>query len=364
MSSPASCAAEPSGRFRRLYVERELEDSPYLAPALARLPGLAPRWVAGKEDIPPDHLEAGTLLLARPRGRVVKRCPGSPGHLCCNYRTVDLYLGCTLGCAYCILRGYLNFAPVTVYLDPEPAIAGLRRLAGRGRAVRVGTGELGDSLELDTVFRLSERLILAAASYPNLALELKTKTAQVDHLLEVEPKGRAVIGFSLNAESASRAYEPGAALLAERLSAARRAAAAGYRVAFHFDPLVLLASSVEQTLAEYRQVVARLGGFAPGQVAWISLGCFRYPPGLERHIASPELLAAELVPCRDGKHRYLQPVRSRLYRGLVEELARHVESPVYLCMESPAVWRNVFGRHPRETPSLRDIFEPVHGGPR
>jgi spore photoproduct lyase len=111
-------------------------------------------------------------------------------------------------------------------------------------------------------------------------------------------------------------------------------------------------------------VAARLGGFASGRVAWISLGTFRYPPGLKQHIGSPELLAAELVPCRDGKYRYLQPVRSRLYRGLVEELARQVESPVYLCMESPAVWRSVFGRLPRETPCLRDIFEPVHGGPR
>jgi len=273
-------------------------------------------------------------------------------------------VGCRLGCAYCILRSYLNFAPMVVHPDPRPAIKALARLAeaNPGRLVRVGTGELGDSLELDPLFRLSEHLIRAAAAHPNLHLELKTKTDRVDHLETVRPKGNAVIGFSLNPQAVARELEPGAAPLERRLEAARRAAAAGYRVAFHFDPVVLQRDSVAETLKLYLPLAGSLAEFGPGRVAWISLGTFRCPASLRDHLRLPPLATGRLVPCRDGKFRYLQRERSRLYRALAAELERGTGAPVYLCMESAAVWRNVFGRLPREMPTVRGIFQPVHGG--
>jgi hypothetical protein len=60
----------------------------------------------------------------------------------------------------------------------------------------------------------------------------------------------------------------------------------------------------------------------------------------------------------------LQKERSRLYRELAAAVTRCTGAPVYLCMESAAVWRNVFGKLPREMPGLRGIFLPVHGGKR
>jgi spore photoproduct lyase len=355
MSSPSSCAE----RFRQLYVERALLGSPHLAAALDRLSGLAARFVEARQDIPPEHLNPATLWLCRPRGRILGPCPGSRGHLCCAYWTLDLYLGCTLGCSYCILRSYLNFAPVTAYLDPGAAAAALRRLseANPGRMLRVGTGEVGDSLELDPCLGLSAPLIRAAAAFPTLHLELKTKTDHVDHLLGVQPKGNAVIGFSLNPESVARELEPGAASPPLRLAAARRAAEAGFRLAFHFDPIVLQEGSTEATLAAYLPLAEQLAEFA-GRTAWVSLGTFRFPPGLRERLGDPRLTAAEFVACRDGKFRYLQRERSRLYRELAAAVTRGTRAPVYLCMESPAVWRNVFGRLPREMPGLRAIFEP------
>ncbi len=340
--------------FDRLYVERSLTGSPLLQPVLRRLGGLEPVFVPGKEGIPVAHRNLRTLFLSGPRGRTVTRCPGSPGQLCCNYHTVDLYLGCALGCSYCILRSYLNFAPLTVYLDPDPTVERLVRLARANpdRLVRAGTGEVGDSLLLDPLFGLSEVLIQALAPYPNVRLELKTKTANVDHLLGIEQKGGAVIGFSLNPPELIRAYEGHASPLSERLEAARRAAQAGYRVSFHFDPII----AGPQAEEEYRAVARRLAGWPAGSVAWISLGTFRYPPELKERVGARELLYEEFVPCPDGKHRYPQALRSRLYRALAEELRRASDAPIYLCMESPAVWRNVFGRLPREMPELRAIF--------
>jgi spore photoproduct lyase len=143
---------------------------------------------------------------------------------------------------------------------------------------------------------------------------------------------------------------------------ARRAAAAGYRLAFHFDPIVLLEDSLEATLQLYLPLAAGLAEFGGGRVAWVSLGTLRSPAALLGSLRGAGLPAGRLVPCRDGKFRYLQKERSRLYRELAAELERSTGAPVYLCMESPAVWRNVFGGLPRQIPVVRDIFQAVHGG--
>jgi spore photoproduct lyase len=343
--------------FRRVYAENALRDSPLLREALARVPELPVHWVAGQADIPREHRNRRSLWVCRPRGRTVTRCPGSRGHLCCGYLTVDLYLGCALGCRYCIMHSYLNFSPITVYLDPEPSIACLAEIARRHpeRMIRAGTGEVGDSLLLDPWFRLSERFVRASAALPNLYLELKTKTAFVDHLLDIPDKGRAVIGFSLNPPEIVQAFEGVAAGVEERLTAAGRAISAGYLVSFHFDPLIRFPGWQEA----YRELASGLRRFPAERIAWISLGTMRYPPELKGALPAGRLFLEEFVPCADGKHRYLQRARSEMYRHMVQELEPLHAVPLYLCMESSAVWRGVFGILPGKKPSTRAIFEAV-----
>jgi len=344
-------------RFQRIYVEQSLRDSPRLQEALDRVPALPVDWLAGKEEIPPEHRNLRTLWICLPRGRTVTRCPGSRGQLCCSYLTVDLYLGCSLGCTYCIMQSYLNFSPVTVYLDTAASIDRLREIARRNpdRMLRVGTGEVGDSLFLDPVFRLSEDFVLALSGFPNLFFEMKTKTHFVDHLLDIPRKGNAVIGFSLNPPAVVAGCEGAASSLDQRLEAAERAAGSGYRLSFHFDPLMLFDGWREA----YGELVHRLRRFSPESIAWISLGTLRYPPELKDSLGDQEFLLEEFVPCPDGKHRYLQVARSDMYRHIARELEPLSGVPVYLCMESAAVWKNVFGNLPGKRASTRAIFESI-----
>ena len=107
------------------------------------------------------------------------------------------------------------------------------------RSFRIGTGELSDSLALDPLTELTRLLVPFFAARRNAVLELKTKTDCVDTLLDARPAragGGVVVGQ--RARRSIERDEPGTATLAERLAAARRVQAAGYRVGFHFDPLI------------------------------------------------------------------------------------------------------------------------------
>jgi len=341
--------------IHRVYVEEDVADSPYLQRALRRLPEVPVHTLKDRQEIPQKDLNRHTLFVGSPRGQTVTRCPGSNGHLCCNYITVDLYLGCTLGCGYCIMESYLNFSPLTVYLKPEESIARLQELARENPDItlRAGTGEVGDSLLLDPLFGLSEPFITGLSTYANVYFELKTKTHFVDQLLDIEEKGNAVIGFSLNPQHHVEAFEPRASSLDERLEAARKVLTSGYNLAFHFDPVFLSDNWNE----EYLRLVAALAEFPADRIAWISLGTMRYTPALKEKLGEQPFLYEEFVPCRDGKFRYPQKIRSDIYHTLYGELSKRFAVPIYMCMESPAVWRNVFGQVPGKIEELRAIFK-------
>ena len=340
--------------IHRVYVEKGVVESPYMRRAAEQLPGVPIHTVQSRKQIPQKDLNRHTLFVGGPRGKTVTRCPGSRGHICCNYITVDLYLGCTLGCGYCIMESYLNFSPLTVYLEPEESVARLQELARQNNdiTIRAGTGEVGDSLLLDPLFGLSEVFITGLSSFANVYFELKTKTHFVDHILNVEQKGNAVIGFSVNPQAYIDAYEPNASTLSERLEAAGKALGAGYKLAFHFDPIFFSENWEE----EYLGLVQALSPLPSERIAWISLGTMRYTPGLKQKLGEQAFLYEEFVPCRDGKFRYPQKLRFPIYRTLYEALSRELSAPIYLCMESPAIWRTVFGDVPGKIDGLRAIF--------
>ena len=341
--------------IRRVYLERGVEKLEAVSRAREKLPGIEFLTVDDETGIPDEFLKGTTLYLKRHRGKPLSRCPGSKGHLCCNYHTVDLYGGCGLGCTYCIMRSYLNFSPVTVYVDPVPAIEAVRSLAkeNRNREVRVGTGEIGDSLLYDPIFELTESFVRGLSDLENLHFEMKTKTDFVDHLFGIEEKGNAIIGFSLNPSEIGTREEGISSPVESRISAAERAVKAGYRVSFHFDPV--FHSSDWREL--YFPLIDSLGVFAPQSIAWISLGTFRYTPGLKERIADRPYIYDEYVPSADGKYRYLQKVRVGMYKDLLQRLRDTTDAPVYLCMESAAVWKRVYGSLPDEIPALEGIFD-------
>ncbi|GAB4364010.1 MAG: hypothetical protein Kow009_00660 [Spirochaetales bacterium] len=341
----------------RIYLTPEAEHLPSVNRALRSLGQPDYRIVTAPAEIPPEHQNQGTLFITSYRGQTVNKCPGSRGHLCCNYLTVDLYLGCSIGCTYCIMKSYLNFSPLTVYADPTPSLQRIRALAQRypQRILRVGTGETGDSLLLDPLFELSRDLIEGVSDLPNVYLELKTKTTHTDHLLGIPQKGNAIIAFSLNAEEIRKTEEGTSASMEQRIEAAGRAARAGFGLAFHFDPIIRFEGWKER----YLRTIEMLKKVPTDRIHWISLGTIRFTPALRDRMEDRSYLFDEFIPCRDGKYRYLQPVRIQMYRWFLEQLSPVTDAPIYLCMESVDVWKAVYGDLPMKIETFRDIFQPI-----
>lgn len=317
------------------------------------------RTALAEHTAPPAHIHYRDgkrhLALTAKRGEAFHLCASAdPDYLCCQVRVLAQVSNCPYDCSYCFLQNYLTDATTQVVADTAELVNEVRdRIAHEPwRFFRVGTWELGDSLALEPLTGTAAELVCAFADLPGAVLELKTKSAAVDGLLDLPHGGRTVVSWSLNPEPVVRREELHTATLDERLAAMARVAAAGYPVAAHFDPMILHRGWE----AGYRDLAQRLfGAVSPERVAWISLGSLRFNPEMKKvmedNFPGSRLTAAEMVRGDDGKMRYVKPQRIAMYRVLYEALRSFGgDDPfVYLCMERWDVWERIFGTCPRSS---------------
>ena len=215
--------------------------------------------------------------------------------------------------------------------------------AYKRKGMRLGTGEFTDSLALDKITQYSVQLIQFFRKHEEVTFEFKTKSAEIDNLLKQEHGGNIVVSWSLNPQTIIEKNEYFTPSLEERLTAAARCAQAGYKVGFHFDPVIYFFGWQN----EYEQLVDKLfQKIDPKQIAWISLGTFRFRPGLkpviERRFPQNTILDEELIPGYDNKLRYTSAIRYSIYEKMLEMLFKHSRRlNVYLCMEERDLWQKL-----------------------
>lgn len=291
------------------------------------------------------------LFLQRHKGDFLKKCPGSDGQVCCNYFVINFASNCPMECSYCYLQEYLAHNPMLkVFSNVDDLIGQAHKLLSHHRRFffRIGTGEITDSLALDPYIGFSTEVIPFFAEQSNVLLELKTKSDRVDNLLSLDPKDRVVVSWSMNPPAVIDRDEHLTASLEERLSAALLCQRAGYRLGFHFDPIIEYPGWEMDYQAMVEKIFATID---QRRVAWLSMGVLRNTPNLKRimreRFPSTRLLTGEQVVCPDGKMRYFQPLRVEMYRKMLRWIRAAAPTVfVYLCMESKEVWRQVFGFAP------------------
>jgi len=341
-----------------IHIEEGVRTSPLARRVLDALPsGTAVNYVAdGRETARPianvsDPFGAGKrqMTIMRRRSSFLMACPaGSREFACCGYLVLTLASNCPMDCGYCFLQEHLADNPgFQVYANYTNAFDELERLRRNApaRGFRVGTGELADSLAFDSLTGISRDLVEYFSRRDDLTLELKTKTDEIDNLLEVDPKGRTLVSWTLSPERVFHSTEHRTASPAARIEAVRRVLDAGYRVAFHLDPII----AYEGAERDYLELIGNLfDAIAPTRIAFISMGGLRMTPALRaaarRRFPDDPMLVGEEVLAPDGRYRAFIPLRLKLYSALSDRIKKaDAKLQTYLCMESASVHRRVLG---------------------
>lgn len=325
------------------------------------------------------------LVLTLNNGDFIKRCPGTNNYQCCNYFVINLYINCSLQCHYCFLQFYLKNPIITIFVNTDDLFSEFEKKIKKINIKRIGTGELSDSLLFDPYTDYSIKLIDFFSQYKNVYFEFKTKTSNIDNLLNYEiyknnfnkninnnnnynninniinletNLKNIVAGFSLNSYRIYKSAESLTSPIDERINNARKLIEKGYSVSFHFDPIFIYDNADK----EYLEILEKLKeNINPDNVAWFSIGSFRYHRDMKdivRNNFPDEIITKhKTITGLDGKIRYFSDEREKIYNVFYEFVIKKWKVPLYMCMESKKMWYNVFGNLPYNIDNLENIFK-------
>jgi len=351
--------------LNRVFIDLDVKDKSFTKDILSRLNPSNIEYVKdGSVNFDNIQIARGKsiLYITNYKGKFCKPCPGtSRDYICCNYYVINETTGCPIDCVYCILQSYMNSRVLTVYANYKQIFKEFDELVQMypKRILRIGTGELADSLALENITGISAKLIPYFESKKNVLFELKTKTDHVDFLEPFSGKiGNLVISWSLNPQQVIDNIEFKSDSLQNRLKAAMNAQEMGFKLAFHFDPIV----HHENWETNYSDLIDLLfSNIDPSNIVWISLGGLRFPPSLKAIIRerfpSTSIIRDEQITGHDQKLRYFKPLRQQMFSNIYSKIRSYSKEVfVYFCMENKDTWEKTMGFTPHSTNHLDFLF--------
>jgi spore photoproduct lyase len=278
-------------------------------------------------------------IIERPRRskfiRYFDKTP--PGIVCPHFHILAHGNGCVFRCAYCYLQlTFRGKVHQTIFTNTDDMLREVDQFLTREEPSVLNAGELSDALAVDDRTGLTKELVPRFASQDRHLLVLLTKSANVDNLLALEHNGRTVVSFSVNAADVAAKYEIGSPPPRERVEAARRAAAAGYRIRFRVDPII----PVPGWENSYRSLLEHILEVAPPER--VTFGSLRYFPNVKTYArklgrdTSAFDYASEHTPA-DGRRRIPTARRLHIYKYLIDVVPAGMEFG--LCKETEACHR-------------------------
>lgn len=353
-------------KINRLYIDKTITRDDEVDYLISKI-GLDPEFVPDAKPVY-DYINAAkdpisrakqTLFITKNKGAVIRECPGTSYYTCCDYTILHSGTFCTMDCSYCILQAYFHPPVLQYFAGLKSLEIALEEKFNQKKIFRIGTGEFTDSLIWEKISLMPKFLVETFSKQNKCVLELKTKTVNIDSLLDIDHNNKTIIAWSLNTPDIIHSEEIGTASLTARLEAAQKVESKGYRLAFHFDPLVIYPGCENH----YKKVIDLIFKYVNAKnIVWISIGTFRFMPGLkqviEQRFSESSICYGEFILGLDNKMRYFKPLRIHLYKTLVSHLKRYASDlMVYFCMEDEDVWQKTMGFFPAKEGELGALLD-------
>ena len=271
------------------------------------------------------------------------RCPvASEKTRCCNLLTLDAVEKCGFDCAYCSIQSFYHGDKVEFDANFKDKLKKLK--LDPHQTYHIGTGQSSDSLMWGNHNGNMEALAQFAADNPNVILELKTKSKNINWLLQNDYPSNIICTWSLNPQIIIDHEEHLTASLNQRIEAAKKIRDKGRLVGFHFHPIV----HYDQWSEDYRNIGERLQAtFDSREVALVSLGTLTFTKSVMKTIRNRPLTSKILqMPMEEiaGKYSYPLDTKVDLFSQVYQSLQGwHDHVFFYLCMEAQQLWKPVFG---------------------
>jgi len=287
-------------------------------------------------------------------------CPvASEKTVCCNLRTIDVAQGCGLGCSYCSIQTFYENGSIAVEKNLKDKLAAIE--LDPNKNYHIGSGQSSDSLALGNKNGILDSQLEFASNNPNIILEFKTKSKNVNHFLDVNMPNNIFVSWSLNPQLFIDNEEARTASLMQRLKSARKLSDKGILIGFHFHPIV----HYEGWEKDYKELINNLMAmFSPSEIGLISFGTLTFiKPAIKslREVGTKSKILQIPFAEAAGKISYPMQTKKKIFSEVWGSFTPwHDKVFFYLCMEDRELWNHVFGKCYESNDDFEiDLFDSV-----
>lgn len=285
------------------------------------------------------------MMGAAPINHFEKRPEWNASLVCWSLHDIHSAWGCVHRCAYC-QRGSVY----VINLNLEEYVERVDRLLEENpwqKTIRYDVEQ--DVLAIEPEYGACELLVNHFARKDDRYLILFSKSANVDHLLSLDHRGKTIMLWTLCTRTVSRRYEAKTGSMEQRIEAAVECREAGYPVRFKCKPVIPIRGWREETTEMLEMLYSRVQpeNLSIEMVFFDSVAEMDATLGLKN--LDPEFVeAAREAEARyagawrtdlEGQKPFPFEVKEAVYRHLIGESRRlSPETPVTLCAETQRMW--------------------------
>ena len=284
------------------------------------------------------------VVLSDEKNKVFGMCPvASEKTVCCNLMTIDAVQGCSLGCSYCSIQTFYTDGKISIDKNLAEKLAKIP--LDPNKRYHIGSGQSSDSLAIGNREGVLDAQLNFARNNPNIILEFKTKSNNINYLLETDIPNNVFVSWSINPQLFIDNEEHGTASFDQRVSSARALSDKGVLVGFHLHPIVYY----EGYESDYTHIIQKVTSmFAPSEIAMVSMGTLTFIKPAIKKLRSTGLTSKVLqIPMADavGKTSYTIEIKKEIFSHVLSQFSSwHDQVFFYLCMEERSIWESVFGK--------------------
>lgn len=265
--------------FSHIYVEKEVMNHPVAQRILSRFPKAVRIEITHYKDVfCRSHQNyrlqklAPSLILAGKHQNLVYE--GAP--VCQDFGNQHFYytssvMNCIYDCEYCYLQGMYPSANLVIFVNLEDILEEVRQLLEK-HPVYLCISYDTDLLALESILGYVKEWISFAAKYEALTIEIRTKSANIQVLDQLQPTDNVIFAWTLSPEQITAYYEHHTPSLFQRLACIEKAIKKGFKVRLCFDPMLYTNNWMEQ----YQNMIDTVFKKVQGDLIQdVSIGVFR-----------------------------------------------------------------------------------------
>jgi spore photoproduct lyase len=277
------------------------------------------------------------LILARKHDRWV--LPAPPGY---GFGEGESYyfshmLNCVYDCRYCFLQGMYRSAHYVLFVNFADFAEDINSKIHHNQSQNIYffSGYDCDSLALEPFSRFTDFFVPLFRNRENAWLELRTKSTQIRHLLDMEASTNCVVAYSFTPEAVSDALEHKVPALQKRIEAAKKLQNQGWPVALRFEPLIYHQGYEDNYLQLFNRIFSELD---VNKLHSVSMGLFRMPNDYFANIVKlypDEKLFASGFKKGNRLTSYDADIEAEMVQFCQQQLLRRIPHDIfYRCVES------------------------------